>query len=565
MEAGKEMQFVLTRRATLWGLVMALAAGLAAPPASARGWLPGLIGIPIVRGTVTALDAAAGTLEVTNRDGLSIELTTNTETEIRRDGRSATLGDLRVNDEVFVFYDRATRVARRIEAASPPPVELTGTITALDAAGGTVQITTDHGTQITLTTNGDTRVRLNRANTTLGNLALGQRVQATYRPENKVALSLAATTPSPDVVSGAITAIDPTAGTLQITPVAGAPVSLTLSGETEFRLNGRRVAPSAVVVGLLALVQTRPAGAARVVAAQTPPLVELAGTISALDVQGGTIQVTTAAMTTITLRLTAQTVVRRNNAASTVEQLAIGDRVVVRYEYLLLPNQSRALRIVATAAAPTPPPTGATAALTAVAVDPASVVGGAASTGTVTLSAAAPAGGATVNLTSNATTAATVPASVVVPAGATSATFPVTTNAVAAATPVTVTASLGAATATATLTVNPATTPALTGPTVTAVAVNPVSVDGGAASTGTVTLSAAAPAGGATVTLTSSDAAAAVPANVVVPEGATTATFAVTTNAVATATPVTISASLCGATVTVTLTVNPPATPPPAP
>lgn len=554
------MQFVLTRRAALLALVMVLVAGITATPASAQGWLRGLFGTAVVRGTITALDSPAGTFEVTNRDGLSIDLSTNAETQVRRDGRSATLADLRVNDLVLVFYERATRLARRIEAASPPPVELTGTITALDAAAGTIQVTTDHGTQITLTTGADTRVRLNRANTTLGNLALGQRVQATYRPENRIALALTATTPRPDVVSGAITAIDLTAGTLQITPVAGAPVSLIVNTETEFRLNGRRVAPATLVVGLLASVQTQ-ADRARVVAAQTPPLVDLAGTISALDVQGGTLQVTTAAQTTITLRLTPQTLVRRNDAESTAEQLAIGDRVVVRYEYLLLPNQSRALRIVATAAAPTPPPADGAATLTAVAVDPASVDGGAASTGTVTLSAAAPAGGATVNLTSS-DPAAIVPASVVVPEGAASATFPVTTGTVSTATPVTITAAFGGATVTAALTVNPAATP--TGPMVTAVTVDPAGVDGGAASTGTVTLSAPAPAGGATVTLTSSDAAAAVvPASVVIPEGATSITFPVTTNAVTTATPVTITASFGGAIATATLTVNPPATPTP--
>jgi hypothetical protein len=557
MEAGKEMQFVLTRRAALLGLVMVLAAGLTAAPAAAQGGLSRLIGSAVVRGTITDLNASAGTLKVTNRDGLSIDLTTNAQTEVRRDGRSAALADLRLNDLVLVFYDRTTRIARRIEAASPPPVELTGTITALDPTAGTVQVTTDHGTQITLTTNGDTRVRLNRVNTTVAQLALGQRVQATYRPENKVALGLSATTPQPDVVSGAITAIDLTAGTLQITPVAGAPVTLKLTPDTQFRLNRRAVARGTLVVGHLASVQTRPADTARIVAAQTPPVVDLAGTISALDVQGGSLQVTTAAQTTITLRLTPQTLVRRNDAASTAEQLAIGDRVVVRYEYLLLPNQSRALRIVATAAAPTPPPTGGTSALTAVSVDSASVVGGAASTGTVTLSAAAPTGGTTVNLTSN-NTAATVPATVVVAAGATTATFSVTTNAVTAATPVTITATSGAATVTTTLTVNPAAPPAPTGPTVTAVTLDPITVDGGAASTGTVTLSAAAPAGGATVTLSSSvPATATVPASVVVPEGATTATFPVTTNAVTVATPVTITASFGGATATATLTVDP--------
>ena len=60
------------------------------------------------------------------------------------------------------------------------------------------------------------------------------------------------------------------------------------------------------------------------------------------------------------------------------------------------------------------------------------MTGGADSTGKVTLSAAAPAGGAVVTLTSSNLNAATVPASVTVAAGATTATFAITTKAVTA-------------------------------------------------------------------------------------------------------------------------------------
>ena len=68
-----------------------------------------------------------------------------------------------------------------------------------------------------------------------------------------------------------------------------------------------------------------------------------------------------------------------------------------------------------------------TPALSKVTVNPTDVIGGDVSTGTVMLTAAAPAGGVQVALTSDDTAAATVPASVTVPAGATSASFPITT------------------------------------------------------------------------------------------------------------------------------------------
>jgi hypothetical protein len=66
-----------------------------------------------------------------------------------------------------------------------------------------------------------------------------------------------------------------------------------------------------------------------------------------------------------------------------------------------------------------------------VTVDPSDVIGGGSATGTVTLTAAAPAGGIVVTLSSDDPAAATVPAAVTVPAGAASAAFPIATEVVA--------------------------------------------------------------------------------------------------------------------------------------
>jgi hypothetical protein len=75
---------------------------------------------------------------------------------------------------------------------------------------------------------------------------------------------------------------------------------------------------------------------------------------------------------------------------------------------------------------PTPPPPVTAASLQSVSLNPTSIVAGSTVQGTAALSAGAPSGGATVNLTSSNTAAATVPPSVVVAQGSTSATFTVT-------------------------------------------------------------------------------------------------------------------------------------------
>ena len=75
-----------------------------------------------------------------------------------------------------------------------------------------------------------------------------------------------------------------------------------------------------------------------------------------------------------------------------------------------------------------PPPPAPAPSRSRVSIDPADVVGGTSATGTVRLTSAAPPGGVQVALSSDNTVAATVPPSVTVPAGSTSASFPVTTN-----------------------------------------------------------------------------------------------------------------------------------------
>lgn len=170
-----------------------------------------------------------------------------------------------------------------------------------------------------------------------------------------------------------------------------------------------------------------------------------------------------------------------------------------------------------------------------------------AATGTVTLGAAAPAGGATVELTSS-DSHVVVPPSVVVPAGATTALFGITQNGVSSAASVTVTASYGF---TRTSIVAIGSAPALT-----SLTVSPTAFRGGATAQATISLAGAAPSGGAPVSISSSHSAASVPQTITIQEGATTASFNVTSVPVATSTDVVLTAAYTNS-VTATLTITP--------
>ncbi|MDX6596367.1 MAG: hypothetical protein QOE87_254, partial [Gaiellales bacterium] len=157
------------------------------------------------------------------------------------------------------------------------------------------------------------------------------------------------------------------------------------------------------------------------------------------------------------------------------------------------------------------------------------------------LSKGAPAGGATVSLSSSDPQAAPLQASVAVPATNSWVEFRFTPGQVNASTSVTMTARIGTESTAQTFTVNPPSLKSLEG--------LPASQSGGVTSGGIVMLNGQAPPGGAVVALSSSSPAAAPPATVTVPAGVESASFAMPTSQVSQNTTVTITATWKGVSV----------------
>ena len=205
-----------------------------------------------------------------------------------------------------------------------------------------------------------------------------------------------------------------------------------------------------------------------------------------------------------------------------------------------------------------PPP----AVLGSIDINPATVVGGNPSSGTVVLSSGAPEGGAAISLTSSNPAVASVPASTTAPANSFTAGFTIATATVSATTVVTITARYNGTTRTGNLTINP---PGSSSSTLTNLAVSPATVSGGSSAQGAVVLAAAATTA-TSVALSSTNAGvAAVPTTITVPAGSQSAVFAISTSTVTVSTTVTIRATLNGVTKTASLTVTPASPPPPPP
>lgn len=157
-------------------------------------------------------------------------------------------------------------------------------------------------------------------------------------------------------------------------------------------------------------------------------------------------------------------------------------------------------------------------------------------TATLTLTAAAPAGGTTFTLSSSNPALLTAPASVTVAEGLTSASIPVTTGHVDSNTVVTLTAT-GPSTVARNLTLRANAPVAMSAPN---------SMGPGQVSSGTFTLACTAPAGGQVVTMTSNSALMTVPATVTVAEGAVQGTFGLTAGDFTTASTVSVTAARGG-------------------
>ena len=180
-----------------------------------------------------------------------------------------------------------------------------------------------------------------------------------------------------------------------------------------------------------------------------------------------------------------------------------------------------------------------------------SVTGAAADTCTVTLTEAAPTNGQVVTLSSNAVHV-TVPPSVTVAAGASSASFTATVAAIYTPQTATLTASAAGVAQTYAITLTPPAPASLT-------CVTP-SLTGPGSDACTLTLTAGAPWEGMTVSLsTSNGALLQVPSSVTVAAGAASATFTATTEGAYTNQTITITAKINGIAQTYAVSLTPPA------
>jgi hypothetical protein len=386
----------------------------------------------------------------------------------------------------------------------------------------------------------------------------------------------------PDGTTGAIafTIYPPAPSLVSVTPgsaVAGSSLQVTLAGTNFANPTTVNAGPGIAVTNVSLISSTQISGTFTVSQSATPGTNNLA-----VSTAGGTsnslpFTITAAPMTltsitpnsvaaglsvNVTLTGTGFSAPASVSAGSgiTVSNIAVVDstRITARFDVAANASAGSNSVVVTTPTGSTGPvsftitPAGPSVSLTMLRLSPSTLVSGTTkSIGTVILSGATSAD-LMVDLVSANPALASVPATVLVPAGASQTTFAVTAGSVATPANVLITASYNGTARYAVLTVEPLG--------VKKVSLIPTSTTGGVpARFNTVMLNEVAPAGGLAVTLTSSNPSIAqVPASVVIAAGsANSSYFVITTSSVTVATQVTITATYNGTSKTAVLTVNP--------
>jgi uncharacterized protein (TIGR03437 family) len=317
------------------------------------------------------------------------------------------------------------------------------------------------------------------------------------------------------------------------TTVKGGSVALNLSlspaSETPSGLQWTLSYPPADVTAV-SLV----AGSALTAANKTLTCSAVAGSVTCLAMGADTAAISSGVVAVLTATVSP-------NASSNQESLPINNVMGTRTDgTLLVISGMGGVISVAPSALPT---------VSSLQCSPATLASGSTSTCTVMLSGPAPSSGSVISLTKT-NAALTVPPSITVAGGATSATFSATTGTLVSNQSAILTAAFNGSTANATLnlTVGPVLVSALT--------CSPSILASHSSSSCTVTLSKAAPAGGATVTLSDNSSMLTVPSSVTVPEAATSAIFKATTGTIGSNSSATITASYNSSSATASITIT---------
>ncbi|HEV3454995.1 MAG TPA: DUF5666 domain-containing protein [Thermoanaerobaculia bacterium] len=207
-----------------------------------------------------------------------------------------------------------------------------GTVSAVDATGGTLTITPLKASAVTLKTNQETRLTLDGAPAKLADIPVGAEARAVYDSATKMALRIQARSQQAlAAVAGKVTAV--ASASITIAPEKGSPVTLGTNAATKVVLDGAPSTLSAIAVGdeARALYDSSTLVAAAI-EAESPhhQLSEVEGQVTAVGASSITIAPDSGSP--VALGTDASTKVILDGAPSALSAIAVGDKARALYD-----------------------------------------------------------------------------------------------------------------------------------------------------------------------------------------------------------------------------------------
>ena len=300
-----------------------------------------------LHGTISAISGDQVAIAPDN-GAAEVTVTVDALTLIEIDGATATLADLTVGMFVEVAYDPDTFLAYSIEAdgdGNDSHASVSGTVTDVNVAAGTVTLDAN-GSSITLNVGACTEIEVNDEEAGLSDIQVGMPIYAEYDSGNSNAFYIKAGAGDDDHedenVHGVVSAIDPTAMSLTITPTDdSAPVTLFVTGETEIVVNDEHGTFEDIQIGDVVHAEYDPAtntayalevkGNGDDDGGDDDHYKHAEGTVQVIDVDASTLTFETEQGDVITLNITGETEIKVNGESAMLADILAGQHIHAKY------------------------------------------------------------------------------------------------------------------------------------------------------------------------------------------------------------------------------------------
>lgn len=271
-----------------------------------------------------------GIIQISNRS-----VKTNAKTLITRNGKPASLDSLTLLDNAVVHLKNGSDDAQDVQSEGPDHGEVEGVISAVDPAASTVSITPeDGGEDVTVNVTDETEIEIDGEDGTIDDLQVGQRAEAKFDPATFDAFRIEVEDEVEEArIEGVITNVDVAAATVTIQDANGVSVTVIATSGTEIKRDDEPAFLSDLQIGDCSKAKYDAATfeAFKIEAESECQEGEVKGTITDVNLNESTITLLTKSGDSVTLLVTDETVIEREDEPVGLSDLQVGDRAEAEF------------------------------------------------------------------------------------------------------------------------------------------------------------------------------------------------------------------------------------------